>query len=78
MDVFPMQNVRVFVLLDTHDKDAIDYENEIDQIRTVIDQRRSDLIHLVENEKNNLLSKIDEYIQSNFAKYDGEKLRVVV
>ncbi|CAF1247371.1 unnamed protein product [Adineta ricciae] len=54
-------------IADTYDKDAINYENEIDQIRTVIDQRRSDLIHLVENEKNNLLSKIDEYIQSNFA-----------
>jgi hypothetical protein len=43
-------------------------ETEIDRIRSIIDQRHRDLVQLIENEKNQLLNKIEEYIQSNLSK----------
>jgi len=54
--------------IDLHDKDSINVENEIDQVRFMIDQRRMDLVHLIENEKNNLINKLEEYIQLNLSK----------
>ncbi|CAF1354676.1 unnamed protein product [Adineta steineri] len=52
---------------DNYDKDMINVENEIDQVRLRINKRRMDLVHLIENEKNNLLNKIEEYIQFNLS-----------
>jgi hypothetical protein len=43
-------------------------ENEIDRIRSIIDQRYRNLIQLIENEKNNLLLKIEEHLQVNLSK----------
>ena len=40
-------------------------ENEIDRIRLMIDQRHMDLVQLIENEKTNLLNKIEQYLQLN-------------
>jgi hypothetical protein len=57
-----------YFYIDLHDKDLINVENEIDQVRFMIDQRRMDLVHLIENEKNNLINKLEEYIQLNLSK----------
>lgn len=43
-------------------------ENEIDQIRLMINQRFMDLINLIEKEKNTLLNKLEEYVQLNSSK----------
>jgi hypothetical protein len=57
-----------FSYVDIYDKDIINVENEIDRIRLLIDQRYMNLVQLIENEKNNLLNKLEEYLQFNLAK----------
>ena len=58
MTFFPFQ------ILDNYDRDLITVESEIDRMRTIIEQRALDFIHLIENEKNSLLINIDDYIKS--------------
>ncbi len=53
---------------DIHDQDAGNVENEIDRIRLLIDQRYINFVQLIENEKNNLLNKLEEYLQLNLSK----------
>jgi hypothetical protein len=43
-------------------------ENEIDRIRLMIDQRHTNLVHLIENEKTNLLTKVEEHLRLNLSK----------
>lgn len=54
----------VFVCIDTYDKDFFLVENEIDRIRQIIEQQYSDVIQLIDQEKNVLLVKIEDYIRS--------------
>jgi len=58
----------LFPYVDIYDKDIINVENEIDRIRLLIDQRYMNLVQLIENEKNNLLNKLEEYLQFNLTK----------
>ncbi|CAF0925933.1 unnamed protein product [Rotaria sordida] len=55
----------LYRLSDIYAKDMVNIENEIDRIRLLINQRSMDLVNLIEHEKNNLLNKIEEYIQLN-------------
>ncbi len=50
--------------LDTYDQDYALVENEIDRIRQIIEQQYVDFVQLVDQEKNSLLIKIEDYIQS--------------
>jgi len=51
-------------LSNTYDKDFVIVENEIDQIRQRIEQKYLDIVQLIDNEKNGLLIKIEDYIGS--------------
>jgi membrane-anchored protein YejM (alkaline phosphatase superfamily) len=57
-----------YLSLDIYDKDMINVESEIDRIRLIIEQRYMNLIQLIDNEKNNLLNKIEEHVQLNLSK----------
>lgn len=55
----------VFLLnIDTYEKDFGSIENEILRTRQLIEQQYSDVIQLIDQEKNILLIKIQDYIQS--------------
>jgi hypothetical protein len=54
----------VYSSLDTYDQDYALVENEIDRIRQIIEQQYVDFVQLVDQEKNSLLIKIEDYIQS--------------
>ncbi len=54
--------------IDIYDKDIGNIENEIDRIRLTIEQRYTNLIQLIENEKKNLLNEIEEHIQLNVSR----------
>ncbi len=55
--------------IDTYDKDFLLVENEIDRIRQIIEQQYSDIVQSIDNEKNILLIKIEDYIRSITSKY---------
>ena len=52
------------LLLDNYDQDYTLVEGEIDRIRQIIERQYFDFVQLVEQEKNSLLIKIEDYIQS--------------
>ncbi|CAF0795297.1 unnamed protein product [Rotaria sordida] len=65
----------LYRLSDIYAKDMVNIENEIDRIRLLINQRSMDLVNLIEHEKNNLLNKIEEYIQLNSSNVKHRDLR---
>ena len=58
-----------FTIIDVYDKDVAVVETEIDRVRAMIDQRHMDFVHLIENEKNILLLKIEDYLKSMTSKW---------
>ena len=54
-------------LSDNYDKDLNNVNKEINRIRLLIDQRYMNLVQLIENEKNQLLNQIEEYLQWNLS-----------
>ncbi|CAF3353765.1 unnamed protein product [Rotaria sp. Silwood1] len=67
----------LFRLSDNNAKDMENVENEIDRIRLLINQRYMDLVNLLEQEKNNLLNKIEEYIQLNLSNVSHTDLQQI-
>ncbi|CAF5200546.1 unnamed protein product, partial [Rotaria magnacalcarata] len=57
--------LNLYHLSDNHAKEMVNVENEMDRIRLLVNQRYTDLVNLIENEKNNVLNNIEENIQLN-------------
>ena len=57
--------IQNFHFIDTYNKDSILVENEIDRIRQIIEQQYLDVVKLIDNEKNSLLIKLEEFIKPN-------------
>ncbi|CAF3916501.1 unnamed protein product [Rotaria sp. Silwood2] len=64
-DLCKTKYFNLFRLSDNNAKHMENIENEVDRIRLLINQRSMDLVNLIEHEKNNLLNKIEEYMQLN-------------
>jgi hypothetical protein len=52
------------LIIDTYNKDFALVETEIDRIRQIIEQQHFDVVQLIENEKNGLLIKLEDFIKS--------------
>ena len=52
------------ISLDNYDKDFVSIENQIDQIRHMVEQRYLDFVRLIDTEKNTILIKIEDHIRS--------------